>query len=237
MKIAMPSKVHNGLGLMLLACVLVVLLLRFAWKKRQRIPKSLPITRARLLWLACGRALLLLCVCLLSLWAYFVLAFCFGVMGADGLAGGVALSLIVVGLCLAGPAFRIWACTRLIWNRSVDINALLTGKVLERQDGVWRYRDEKWYICIGGGCCAVLCAPLIDFGQPEQIGTDNPHPWMRTRILIRFASKDGGRFHAQHVRSDEIRLWTQERRREIRREKRNQIRIGKQKGNTGRSAG
>lgn len=198
---------HDGLFLIIFVFALAGFLIWDRWKRRQNETKHLPITRWRMLWIAVIRRFLWVGILAAVLTAMLLCMHVFGAMRTGALLGSLCALALMLGLCMLQPANVLARCTRLLRSREVDIEALLSGKCITRTGGFWTYADDDWYIRLGGGSCAVLYAPLIDFDGPNQFHYWNTGEKSTNSYMFEFMGRDGSRYCALHPLEQGFRDW------------------------------
>lgn len=167
-KLAMPKAEAEGLGLIILLLWILVFLIRHLWRKKQWRYRERVLTRRTLVWMAIGWKLTALLFALVMFSFVFFMLWDAGVMGF----GSVCISICIVGLIFAavfaGPDFRTLRSLAVVLNKDMDPEAY-KDRVLIRIGGIWKCVDEKWFIRLGWGQCALLYAPMIDFANSAQI--------------------------------------------------------------------
>ena len=185
-------------------------------KPNRRVP-TLPVNRKNLRGIAYLRELFI--------WFAFaalviLLAIACWISGRLGIWS--ALGMIVLLLFI--PALYIYQILRLQYlplRRALadkDFNREMADKTFLFLHDAWQYVDENWFVRVGSGYSAALCARWIDFEKPARLssrmiffigGAGRTGPGERHLVspLLRFTGCDGSEIVARLDASPDIVKW------------------------------
>lgn len=196
-------------GLVFFGCLIGYLLVDFFWLRKPCKPRSVPLTRGRIIFLSWGAVAVRVTALMIALCMLPTLALLYGRIAWGGWIGSVCIMLCITWLPL-------WIRLRWIWHAMPLIHGkrripLPENAMLDNTDGTWFYQDKDWYIRMGKDIFALLYAPRIDFESPDLFWVTREAAMKGSAYIhcLHFKEKEGGICRAWHPRDERIGRWVQ----------------------------